>query len=173
MTMMTAVFSFGRMNPPTIGHAALVREIERLATREGWDARLFVSRSSGDERNPLSAEQKLAYVQRAFPNVRPQLASTVFEAGKILAGEGYGRGVMVVGEDRLSEFRNRFTPYANTPHLGLEAIDFVAVPRPEGAASATQARAAARAGRRGDFVRLCARAEDGDQIYEAVRAAIS
>ncbi len=170
--MKTAVFAFGRVNPPTIGHSALVREMARIAKMKGTTARLFLSLSQDGDRNPLSPEDKLAYARRAFPDVRVELARTVFDAARSLADEGFDDAIMVVGEDRRETFERTLSAYVGTPELGLSQIGFVSVTRPAEAPSATEARKAARENRRSDFRRLCANSGDADQLFEAVRAVV-
>src|SRR6056300_306039 len=74
-----AVASFGRLNPPTTGHKAMVDEIKKVP----GDHYLFLSHSqgpknpdwkkpgaaAGEDRDPLSFEEKLPLVKQAFPGV--------------------------------------------------------------------------------------------------------
>jgi hypothetical protein len=70
-----AVFTFGRLNPPTTGHAELIRAVI-AASQEGMeggappaDAYIFPSSTvSEPERNPLTISQKIAIIKREFPD---------------------------------------------------------------------------------------------------------
>lgn len=70
-----AVFTFGRLNPPTTGHAELIRAVIAAAHQgmEGGappaDAYIFPSSTvSEPERNPLTIRQKIAIIKREFPD---------------------------------------------------------------------------------------------------------
>ena len=41
----TVVFTFGRMNPPTIGHEKLVNKVKAIAKKHGGEPRLYLSHS--------------------------------------------------------------------------------------------------------------------------------
>ena len=56
----TAVFSFGRLNPPTTGHQKLLQKIIQTSKQMAGYACLYVSHSQDPKRNPLSAKQKVA-----------------------------------------------------------------------------------------------------------------
>ena len=58
-------FTFGRFNPPTIGHEKL---INKVASVRADDYRIYLSRSEDPKKNPLSPRQKLAYMKKMFPS---------------------------------------------------------------------------------------------------------
>ena len=60
----TAVFSFGRLNPPTIGHQKLLQKIIQTSRKENGYACLFVSISQDAKKNPLSASKKITYIKK-------------------------------------------------------------------------------------------------------------
>lgn len=163
---MKTVFVAGRFNPLTQGHAGLI-EAMRLAgdTRQ---PRIFVTKTQDIERNPLSPEEKLGFIRRVYPGIEVGVADNPFEAGRIMAREGVTDALLVIGADRISMGEN-FVRYAED--LGLERAEIHAVQRPEGAASATAARAAIRAGDLDSWRRLApTRDEDWIQdVYRAVR----
>jgi len=49
----TAVFTFGRFNPPTIGHEKLLKVIENTATKNEADQFIFLSQSQDAKKNPF------------------------------------------------------------------------------------------------------------------------
>ena len=61
-----AVFSFGRFNPPTTGHAKLVDVLNRLAKKVSGDAMVFTSHSNDKKKNPLNHKQKVNYLRKFF-----------------------------------------------------------------------------------------------------------
>ena len=54
-------FTFGRFNPPTIGHQKL---LDRLARVPADDYKVFVSKSEDTNRNPLPYNVKIAYMKK-------------------------------------------------------------------------------------------------------------
>ena len=52
----TVVFSFGRLNPPTIGHQKLLQKIVQTAKRMSGQPMMFVSYSQDAKKNPLTAK---------------------------------------------------------------------------------------------------------------------
>ena len=63
----TAVFTFGRFNPPTIGHQKLLQATTRVARKEGGKAHIFGSHSQDKKKNPLTHTQKMHYLSKMFP----------------------------------------------------------------------------------------------------------
>lgn len=108
------VFTFGRFNPPTIGHALLIKKIVALAKMTGADARIYTSQTQDSKKNPLSYSQKIAALRRYFPYVSimndPKIVNFMM-AIKQAEEDGYKDIVMVVGEDRTEEFQRVVTPY--------------------------------------------------------------
>ena len=55
-------FTFGRMNPPTIGHGKL---ISKLAAKSGRNPyRIYVSQSQDSKKNPLSYVDKVKFARK-------------------------------------------------------------------------------------------------------------
>jgi len=109
----TVVFSFARMNPPTIGHQRLVECITNTAQAENADHVLFLSQTSSTERDPLCWEPKLHLVKQLFPVVHisdDASIRTPFEALEHL-GKSYDKVIMVVGSDRVFAFSSRMEAY--------------------------------------------------------------
>ncbi len=61
----SVVFTFGRFNPPTIGHEKLIRKV--VSESSGNDYRIYVSQSSDPERNPLQYKEKVQLMRKMFP----------------------------------------------------------------------------------------------------------
>ena len=127
----TAYFTFGRFQPPTIGHGALIRELSRVSQENNADAYVFVSSTLDKKKNPLTVFQKVSWLKRIFPDVavrfintttcRKSFASvavvkeckTIFAAIDVLRSAGYKEVTLCVGSDRVSEFvqlLKRFSP---------------------------------------------------------------
>ena len=87
-----AVFSFGRFNPPTTGHAKLADRLSKVARTAGGDALIFTSHSNDKKKNPLPHKVKVKYLRKFFgkkigvPDVN---ARTVFDIAVALYNQGY------------------------------------------------------------------------------------
>lgn len=110
----TVYFSFGRMNPPTIGHEKLLDKLASVAGRNPY--RMYLSQSNDAKKNPLSYKDKVKYVRKMFPrHARNVLMNTkiktAMDAAVSLYDEGFRKLVMVVGSDRVPEFEALLTKY--------------------------------------------------------------
>jgi len=113
--MSTAVFVFGRFNPPTIGHEKLLNALTATAQREGGKALVYTSSTQDAKKNPLSKNQIFQYLAKAFPKQRKTFqsrstAKTALEVAVELSGK-YDKLVMVVGSDRVSDFSSLLNTY--------------------------------------------------------------
>ena len=70
--MKKIVFTFGRMNPPTIGHQKLVDKIISTAKKEKADAKVFLSHSQNNKKDPLNYAEKIRFARKAFGKVIQQ-----------------------------------------------------------------------------------------------------
>ena len=128
----TAVFTFGRFNPPTIGHEKLLKVIESTATKNDADKFIFLSQSQDAKKNPLTAAQKLMFMKLMFPKQRRAFpttsARTALEAMSELHGQ-YSKVIMVVGSDRVKEFDTLLNRYNDTKskhgYYRFEDIDVI------------------------------------------------
>lgn len=101
-----AVFTFGRFNPPTTGHAKLVDRLQKVAKGYG-DALLFSSHSNDKVKNPLTHKDKIKYLRAFFGkqvNVVDADVKQIFQILTFLHDKGYTKIRMVVGSDRVREF---------------------------------------------------------------------
>ena len=96
----TVYFTFGRMNPPTIGHGKLLDVLASKAGRNPY--RVFLSHSQDKNKNPLQYKDKVKHVRKMFPKHARSIMSatnvkTAIDALVSLYNEGFIRVVMVVG----------------------------------------------------------------------------
>lgn len=109
--MKTAVFTFGRFNPPTKGHERVVSVVMEYARRRMADAYLFPSPVQDSVRNPLGFDLKVLLLRQLFPGVRvmddPSIRNP-FHASGYLGAQNFTDIVFVVGSDRVDHFRERF-----------------------------------------------------------------
>jgi predicted nucleotidyltransferase len=104
-------FTFGRFNPPTIGHEKLIRTV----ASQGTHYMIFLSRSQDSVKNPLSPSVKLNYMMMMFKNYAAYIkiapSNMVLELATKIYNMGYKNITMVVGSDRISEFKSILTKY--------------------------------------------------------------
>ena len=118
----TAVMAFGRMNPPTIGHAKLVDAIKSQA----GDPFIFLSQSQKPKTDPLSFEDKLRYAKFFFPNVtigNPEV-KTIIQAVQKIESLGYQQLIYVAGSDRVQAFEELLNKY-NGKDFTFKSINVV------------------------------------------------
>lgn len=110
----TVYFTFGRMNPPTIGHEKLMNALSSKAGRNPY--RIYVSQSTDTKKNPLDFTSKIKFARKMFPRHARQIMAdktmkNVMEIASKLYKEGFKRVVMVVGSDRTTEFETLLNKY--------------------------------------------------------------
>ena len=97
-------FSFGRFNPPTIGHEKLMDKT-RGANR---NYRIYASQSQDPKRNPLRHKNKVSLMKGMFPahsrKISRDKVTTALDAMVQLYKEKHTDVMMVVGSDRVAEF---------------------------------------------------------------------
>lgn len=107
------VFTFGRFNPPTIGHEKLVSKVGEVAAQENANHVVFLSQTHKAGKDPLSWKDKYDLFRKMFPNTnvsRDQTVNTPFVAMEKL-GKDYDKVIMVVGSDRVEQFQNDMQKY--------------------------------------------------------------
>ena len=112
----SAVFTFGRFNPPTTGHEKLIDALARQQSKNaGSDMFVYASHSNDPKKNPLPHAKKIAYMRAMFPKYKRNILSdkdrNVFEIATSLYNKGYRSVVMVVGSDRVNEFTSLLNKY--------------------------------------------------------------
>jgi predicted kinase len=108
-----AVFSFGRFNPPTVGHAKLVDKLTN-STGGGYVPLIYMSHSQDAKKNPLDFGTKQKFMNLFFGRkvaVMNSNARQVFEIVTDLYTQGYTKIRMVVGSDRVKEFNAILNKY--------------------------------------------------------------
>ena len=106
--------TFGRFNPPTIGHEALVKKVAQTA--KGGEYRIYPSRTQDPKKNPLDPGAKVKFMKQAYPDHSARIMNsedmrTIFDVLSAVDGEGYSGVKIVVGGDRVSEFTSLATKY--------------------------------------------------------------
>ena len=157
----TAVFTFGRFNPPTTGHEKLIDALARESKKvSGSKMYVFASHSQDPKKNPLPYPKKIAYMKKMFPKYKSNITTAkqrnVFEVATFLHDKGHRAVVMVVGSDRVDEFDRLLNQYNGVKgrhgYYGFDSIEVVSAgerdPDAEGVEgmSASKMRAAAAEG---------------------------
>ena len=181
----TAVFTFGRLNPPTTGHGKLIDAMGRQQSKNaGSKMHVFVSHSQDAKKNPLDYKRKVAYIRKMFPkyakNITTDKSRTIFEVAVSLHNKGYKSIVMVVGSDRVAEFEKLLNQYNGVKsrhgYYGFDNIEVVSAgerdPDAEGleGMSASKMRKAAMDGDLDSFKQgVPANFKDAEKLYKDVR----
>jgi len=103
------VFSYGRMNPPTAGHSKVVDKVKSHAEKIGANHSVIVSHSQNSKTDPLHHEHKKEYLRHIHPDVNFEHSTK--EHPHFLAQlkkfnqEGHSHATMVVGSDRVKQFK--------------------------------------------------------------------
>jgi shikimate kinase len=110
----SVVFTFGRFNPPTTGHEKLLIKVASLAI--GNDYKIFASQSSDPKKNPLGYKEKVMLMRKIFPKhgrniVYDKKIKNAIDALVYLYNAGYTKATMVVGADRISDFKSLLNKY--------------------------------------------------------------
>jgi hypothetical protein len=105
---------FGRFNPPTIGHEALLGAIKKTAA--DGEYKVYPSHSQDAKKNPLDSETKVGFMKAMFPDhanniVHDTKMRTIFDVLKSAYADGHSEVNIVVGDDRRSEFESLATKY--------------------------------------------------------------
>ena len=176
-TSQTVVFSFGRMNPPTIGHEKLVDKINAVAKQNNAMPHLYLSQSYDSKKNPLPYATKIALAKKAFGNmVTKSRSKTIMQVAKELEDMGHTKLIMVAGSDRVAAFEELLNKY-NGKDYTFDSIEVVSAgqrdPDAEGAEgmSASKMRAAASAGDEKAFKSGLPKKlqSSASKVYQAVR----
>ena len=99
----TAVITFGRMNPPTVGHLSLVEKMLDIALENKAYPLIYLSHTYDPKKNPLSYDEKFDLVREAFGDyVQRSEANNPIAVLKEVS-ERFKNVIVVVGEDRVKD----------------------------------------------------------------------
>ena len=173
-------FTFGRFNPPTIGHEKL---INKVASIRADDYRIYLSRSEDPKKNPLSPRDKLSIMKKMFPRharkIQINTTNMILDIASDLHRQGFTEIFMVVGSDRVREFETILNKYNDIKsrhgYYNFDNINVVSAgerdPDAEGAVgmSASKMRAAASKNDLDSFRKGLPRGVDAGAIMKQVR----
>ena len=111
-----AVVTFGRMNPPTIGHQKLVDQVLRVAQGLKGTPHVFVSHTQKKDKDPLDYNTKIKIAQKAFGKVvKKDTVNNPFDVVYKMRDEGYTHVFFVAGSDRVPQYNAMFKKYSGHP----------------------------------------------------------
>jgi hypothetical protein len=100
--MPAAVFCFGRMNPPTLGHGLLM---EKTVELDRDNAYIFLSNTQNTNTDPLAPAVKAAFIRKIYPEwgqyIVDEPVATPIQAANWLYARGFRNMTFVAGDDRL------------------------------------------------------------------------
>lgn len=132
-----ALFTFGRFQPPTIGHKVLIEYIVKTAAEQEADPFIYVSStqnkltkkdrdmerlgtfaSTKTNENPLSVDVKLEYLHKMYPdrasifiNTEKCGCKTLFSIIDRIKSQGYTSITMAAGSDRIPQYESLMNTY--------------------------------------------------------------
>ena len=179
----TAVFAFGRFNPPTIGHQKLLDKVVSMTKQVNGKGYVFLSQKQNNKTDPLTFKEKQDYLQMFYPNIAIGDAGvkTIIQALQKIQAEGRTRILMIAGSDRVAEFQKLLNQYNGKPDkqgndlYKFDSIDVVSAgerdPDQEGAAgaSASKARELANRGQEHEFSKIIMGGNNGKKLYDIIQ----
>jgi hypothetical protein len=174
-------FCFGRMNPPTIGHAEVFKKLKSI----GGDYKIFVTMTQDKKENPLDYLTKTKFIKLIHPEYADSVVvdtnlNTIGKVCSYLYDLGYRNATFVAGSDRLPSFQKLITDYNGVEGKGhgyykFDVLDFESSgqrdPDSPGVSgiSASKAREKAVAGDLAGFEEATGAGEYAKPLYDAVR----
>jgi hypothetical protein len=112
----TMVTTFGRHNPPHLGHKLTLDMAQDIAGNEEGDQRFYSSRSNDPKKNPLPYELKVDHLKRMFPEHSNKWDSdenvrTILGAAQKAGDQGYKNFHFVGGADRKQGMEDLLRKY--------------------------------------------------------------
>ena len=173
--MKTCHFTFGRFNPPTIGHEKLIRAVASYAG--SGDYLIYPSQTFKKPNNPLPYEYKVEIMQKMFPWAKIETeacCNTIIKVAQDMMMKEYTDIVMVVGSDRVADF-DKLLNKQNSIDYAFKTIKVISAgdrdPDGDGAAgmSASKMREAAKEVKTSEFIKGIPDTLDTDEKMELMQ----
>ena len=184
----TAVFAFGRFNPPTIGHQKLIEKVQSMTKQVNGKGYIFLSHTQNPKKDPLSFQEKQAYIRSQItdPNLEigDPAVKTIIQALQKIQAQGRTRVIMIAGDDRVMEFQKFLNQYNGNPdqqgkvQYKFDDIQVVSAgqrdPDAEDVtgASASKAREWALKGQEHEFSKIVMGGDAGKVLYDKIQDAL-
>lgn len=121
------VMAFGRGNPFHAGHKQVYDTAEKEALKTGGSAEFVLSRTHGDEHNPLDPETKLKHAKKAMPGANIKLADENHPSFMHQIKRAYDEGVRhltVIGGGDRKHYEQLVKKYNGTPAAAFKFDSF-------------------------------------------------
>lgn len=110
------IVTFGRFNPPTIGHEENIEAIAKISSSRKAVFKIYSSQSEDPKKNPLSYEDKIRFMRKMFPKygrniILDRSIKNVFNAAAAAYDDGFTKFTLAVGSDRVAEFKALLSKY--------------------------------------------------------------
>ena len=159
--MSTCYFTFGRFNPPTIGHEKLLKAVQKEAASADWF--IIPSQTHKKPKDPLPYDYKAATMKKMFPWAADHIddkacCNTIIKVAQDMMMKEYTDIVMVVGSDRVADF-DKLLQKQNSIDYAFKTIKVISAgdrdPDGDGAAgmSASKMREAAKEVKTSEFIK--------------------
>jgi|TARA_B110000438_G_C15808038_1_gene648344 hypothetical protein len=109
----SVVFTFGRMNPPTVGHGKLIDKVLSVAKSSGAKPIIYPSKTEDGSKNPLPFKMKVKVLKDVYGSIvdTDKSVASPFHALDKLHDKKVSTVTFVVGSDRVKEFQKNMGNY--------------------------------------------------------------
>ena len=125
----TCYFTFGRFNPPTIGHKKLLDKLDYESKDQ--DVLIFPTKTVDRKKNPLKFKIKVEWMKKSFPDYKDYIIDneeccrTIIATCQHMMMLGYKSIVMVVGSDRVDQFTRILEGSNRTDDFAFDSVDVI------------------------------------------------
>ena len=124
------VITFGRFNPPSLGHENLISAVQEQAEELEAEYRIYPSRTSDKKQNPLDFKAKYNILQHIFPDHAenivndPENGDNIYDILTSLHDEGYEHVVIVCGDENVQKYEKIAQKYNGSVYdfYGVEVV---------------------------------------------------
>lgn len=124
------VITFGRFNPPSLGHEKLLASVQEQAEELEAEYRIYPSRASDKKQNPLDFKTKYNILQHVFPDYAeniindPENGDNIYDILQGLHDEGYEHVIIVCGDENVKKYQKIAEKYNGSVYdfYGVEVV---------------------------------------------------
>lgn len=124
------VITFGKFNPPSLGHEKLLAAVQEQAEELEAEYRIYPSRVSDKKQNPLDFRTKYNILQNVFPDYAeniindPENGNNIYDILQALHDEGYHHVVIVCGDENVKKYEKIADKYNGSVYdfYGVEVV---------------------------------------------------
>ena len=124
------LITFGRFNPPSLGHENLINAVQEQAEELEAEYRIYPSRTSDKKQNPLDFKAKYNILQHIFPDHAenivndPENGDNIYDILTSLHDEGYEHVIIVCGDENVQKYEKIAQKYNGSVYdfYGVEVV---------------------------------------------------